>query len=269
MTTIWKLLRINLDETLNTIKCTCVWEHILNHIKYEPNNTFSVVTSKQIKEAKDTWLGKQSQFEPRLLCKQDNKQKRPEIFKKYGVYLLSIKNGTYLLTKNNIYIDLPSCKSPLKNITIKNKSCLLTLGDSETTMIDNLRYNGVLEDIIGEKITYGPLLGGRHYCSFKTTLGNEELTITGSQYETDACYETNNHIYIIEAKNIETDNFNIRQLYYPFRSVYDKIGNKKKISCLFMYKDKSNIIHIYKYIWNNPLVMTDISCVDSFKYKLY
>jgi hypothetical protein len=67
----------------------------------------------------------------------------------------------------------------------------------------------------------------------------------------DACYETDNYVCIVEAKSIECSDFNIRQLYYPFREVYKKVRDKKKIICLFIYKNKKNIIHIYKYIWND------------------
>lgn len=82
--------------------------------------------------------------------------------------------------------------------------------------------------------------------------------IKGSQYETDGCYETENYVCIVEAKSIECEDFNIRQLYYPFRELYKKVENKKKIICLFIYKDKQNIIHIHKFKWNNIDEILDI-----------
>ena len=101
-------------------------------------------------------------------------------------------------------------------------------------------------------------MGGRHRCAFETVIGSSLYKIKGSQYETDGCYETENFVCIVEAKSIECTDFNIRQLYYPFREVYKHIGDKKQIICLFIYKDKNNIIHIYKYKWDNYLKMLDI-----------
>ena len=145
-------------------------------------------------------------------------------------------------------------------------SLVLSIGNSETSMLDKLRYDGILEEIIGESIKFGPLLGGRHRCSFDTILGNEELDIQGVQYETDGCYETDNYICIIEAKSIKCSSFNIRQLYCPFKTIYEEINDKKKIINLFIFKDKRNTIHIYKYEWKNPLKMMDIHCTGYFRY---
>lgn len=246
-----------------TEKQKSIWEHILQEINYKPEDDKTYITSDQIKKCKSSWKGKDNQFEPRLLCKQDSEEKRPEIFKKYKICILSVKNGTYLLTKENIYLSLPKFNSPPKKIKIISDSLLLKIGDSETSMLDNLNYNGILEEILQEKGIKGPFLGGRHRCKFKTVLGNQEIEIDGSQYETDGCYETKEQICLVEAKSIPVESFNIRQLYFPFRSVYDVVKDKKKISALFVFKDKNSIIHIYNYKWNNPKSMMDI-VLDSY-----
>lgn len=251
-----------------------IWEHILESINFkfdDTNHNNNTITSTQIKKAKETWKGKKNQFEPRILCKLDNDKCRPDIFKEYGLYIISIKNGTYLLIKNNIYIKLNKINdTDIQYIKKNNNSLILSIGDSETTLIDNLRYNGIFErnDFLGEKILYGPLLGGRHRCSFDTILNNEnKISIQGAQYETDGCYESENKILLIEAKSVECDDFNVRQLYFPYRTIYDKIKDKKEIIPLFIYKDKKNIIHIFKYIWNNPYKLTDVKCIDYYKFK--
>jgi hypothetical protein len=157
--------------------------------------------------------------------------------------------------------------NPPQQIETHCNSVLLNYGQSETSMLNDLQYDGILEIIFGEKIHYGPLLGGRHRCTFKTTLNNDIVSISGAQYETDACYETESCVYVIEAKmGKNITNFNMRQLYYPYRSVYDTISGKKKIYGMFIYKDKLKIIHIYKYLWKNPLIMMDVECVDYYSY---
>ena len=178
------------------------------------------------------------------------------------------------MTKNNIYVSLDNnidinTDTDIVKIEITHTSSILSIGNSEISMLDNLRYNGIFErqELIGEKILYGPLLGGRHRCHFDTIFGGEKITINGSQYETDGCFESENYICIIEAKSKIVSNVNIRQLYYPYREVYNTIACKKKIISLFIYKDKLQVIHIYKYIWNNPDIMMDIKCVGHYRYK--
>lgn len=298
-----KITDLKLD---NKNEYSCPWTHIFNIIGYD-GQTEIEITSSQIKDSSTSWKGLKNQFEPRLLCKQDSNQERPEIFKKYNIYIISIKNGTYLLTKTNIYYDLDYMfggEKHLKKIEKNQISILLKIGNSETSIIDNLRYIGLFEEemYLGEPILFGSLLNGRHRCSFKTMIGEKEIEISGSQYETDACYESENKILLIEAKGHADKSFNIRQLYYPYRSIFDSIkkyntksfeclpvtgcgeiinvkesydskeknnkNNKnKEIISLFINIDKKKTINIWKFIFEDPLVMTSIKCIDYDKYS--
>lgn len=244
-----------------------IWKHIIstNHPDYDYSGNLEI-TADQIKKAKDTWNGRKHQFEPRLLCKHDNANKQPIIFKNNDLSLISIKNGEYLLTKGKIFIKLPKNNKKIKYINTIHKSSLLLIGNSESSLLDNLKYNNILDDVIGEKIILGPVLSGRHRCNFNTKLDNQNINISGSQYETDGCYETKSNYVIVEVKNIDVDTFNIRQLYYPSRVVYDKTNGDKNIISLFICKDK-NIIKIYKYKWHDINIMNDIYCDEYFRYQ--
>ena len=70
----------------------------------------------------------------------------------------------------------------------------------------------------------------------------------------------------IDSKSCEIKSFNARQLYYPFREIHKKIGNKKKIISLFIYMDKEKCIHIHKYEWDDFNKMTDIKEIGYYKY---
>lgn len=236
-----------------------IWKHILDTIGFSYESNLTHISSIQIKDAKTTWQGASCQFEPRLLCKMDSSNSRPQVFQDNNLFLISIKNGTYALMKENIYVPLPKIDLTPLPIHKIHQSLILDIGQSESSMLDNLQHNKVLDEIIGEPVLFGPLLGGRHRCSFDTMLGAHQLQIRGSQYETDGCYETENYICLVEAKSIDCQDFNIRQLYYPFREVYNTVGNRKAIIALFIYQDKKKLIHIHKYQWGNPLFMMDLT----------
>lgn len=255
------------DKTINDQ----IWSHIFNYIDYD-GQAEQIITAIDIKKSGKTWKGKSNQFEPRLLCKQDTDNERPSIFKKNNLCILSIKNGEYLLTKSYIYCKL--IYQIKKTILIKKNisSVLLNIGNSECSLIDNLRYSGLFEteEYLNEPILFGSLLNGRHRCSFTTKLGDKEVNISGSQYETDSCYESKNKILLIEGKGQDNINsFNIRQLYYPYRTIYNAIKNTKEILSLFINKNKDNSIHIWKVEFTNPLEMTSIKIIEYNKYKLY
>jgi hypothetical protein len=264
------------NDTDNTNKKTKhtdeIWKHIFKECKLKYSEVKQLITSKQIKNCKQNWKGKKSQFEPRLLCKMDNSNSRPKIFKDNNLYLIAVKNGVYAIIKTNIYIPLSKYISVPKKIVNKVNNIvsggeqLLNIGDSETNMLDTLKYNSIFDEIIGEPIKMGPILGGRHRCTFNTIIGGKKCSIQGVQYETDGCYITDNYICIIEAKSKSFTDFNIRQLYYPYREIIKKNRTNKKIIALFIYKDKSKIIHIYKYKWNNNNIMTDVINTGYYQY---
>jgi hypothetical protein len=251
-----------------------LWTHVFSHINYDGSGE-KIITAEEIKNAKNTWKGKDNQFEPRLLCKQDTDDERPKIFKDNNLCIISIKNGSYLLTKNNIYCKLEYPEKKTNLIKKCTGSILLDIGDSECSLIDNLRYSGLFESdkYLNESIEYGSLLNGRHRCSFNTKIGDKEVDILGSQYETDSCYESKNKILLIEAKGQHNmSSFNIRQLYYPYRTIYDLVNARnvcKEIICLFINKNKDNSIHIWKFEFTNPLEMTSIKNIAYDKYKFY
>ena len=246
-----------------------VWMHIFEQIKYDLLED-KIISATDIKNAGKNWNGKSNQFEPRLLCKQDSEEDRPEVFKQNNLCIISIKNGDYLLTKNNIYFPLSyHGEGEIRLLRKNNNSLILNIGNSESSLLDNLRYSGVFEtaDFLDEPILFGPLLSGRHRCSFNTTIGTKEVSVDGSQYETDACYESENKVLLIEckAKN-KMESFNIRQLYYPYKAIYDKVVDKKQIIPLFINKNKDDTIHVWKFQFMNPNVFTSLQQID---YKIY
>lgn len=76
---------------------------------------------------------------------------------------------------------------------------------------------------------------GRKYTpQFSFRVGNQHLTAESVQTEVDAGYEGKNQVALIEAKNSQTDNTIIRQLFYPFRQW--KHHTKKTVKTLFFEK---------------------------------
>jgi hypothetical protein len=245
------------------------WNHILESLNYKNEDNF-IVTAENIKKCGKSWKGAANQFEPRLLAYQTSSQSRPSIFKKFGLCILPIKNGTYMLCKENLYCDLDYSGKEIVPIDRDKSSVILSIGGSETSLIDNLRYSGVFErpEILGEKITHGPMLNGRHRCNLEMLLGKKNISISGVQYETDSCFESAHKVLIIEGKSSskEIDSFNIRQLYFPFRECYKYAKDKKDIVCIFVHELKK-ITHIWKYTFKEPNRMDSIELCGHYMYK--
>jgi len=246
-----------------------VWSHILHTLNYQGEDDFEL-TAEDIKKCKETWRGPANQFEPRLLCYQTSSDSRPAIFKEKGICILPIKNGTYILTKADIYMPLVYDDSLPILINRDNTSVILNIGSSETSVIDNLRYSGVFErdEILGEKITHGPLLNGRHRVNLTMSLNNRPVSIAGVQYETDSCFESRGKILLIEGKssNKPITSFNIRQLYFPYREAKRLAADRKEIISLFIH-DFNGTIHIWKFTFAEPEKMDSITLKGHYAFK--
>lgn len=270
-------LNVSIPESKQAVIDTCKdisimsepWEHILESLSYKNEDNF-IVTAEHIKKCGKTWKGSANQFEPRLLAYQTSSESRPPIFKKLGLCILPIKNGTYMLCKNNLYCSLDYSGDKVIPIDRDKSSVILSIGGSETSLIDNLKYSGVFEreEILGEKITHGPMLNGRHRCNLDMLLGDKKISIAGVQYETDSCFESAHKVLIIEGKSStkEIDSFNIRQLYFPFRECYKHAKDKKDIVCIFVHELKK-ITHIWKYTFKEPDRMDSIELCGHYMYK--
>lgn len=196
--------------------------------KIDVNGIFTI-TANQIKVLR----------EPRLMTKFDHAYHLPHIFKDNQISILPLTRGTYALGRFDIFHSIePSDDVRLKNLTFTSHFETLNFDNitSETTAISCAYVSKILEDFLGEEIT--PTISGRMSSdSFQfeiTTAGNikKPISIDRAQIEIDAGYESSNSFALIEAKNHFSDDFVIRQLYYPYRKWQATI--KKRIRNLFL-----------------------------------
>jgi len=107
---------------------------------------------------------------------------------------------------------------------------------------------------------------GRKYTpKFSFKVGNQNLTVENVQTEVDAGYEGKNQVALIEAKNSETNNTIIRQLFYPFRQW--SYHTKKAVKPLFFDKQE-NIYSIWHFEFADINDYNSIRLVKSSRYEI-
>lgn len=74
--------------------------------KHNFNLSPYIISAEKIKQA-TKHFSKTNEKEVRILCKQDSREDRPEVFIENKVFLLPIKNGEYAIVKGEGYIDIP------------------------------------------------------------------------------------------------------------------------------------------------------------------
>ena len=88
------------------------WEKIFSDYKileHDFDKSPFPLSASQIKKACQRFK-ETGEKEVRILCKQDTREQRPEIFRKNSLFLLPVKNGFYNIIKGEGYFDIPSIK---------------------------------------------------------------------------------------------------------------------------------------------------------------
>lgn len=200
---------------------------------------FVYVSADDIKTASD-------KREPRLLAKQDTKNSRPNVFKHNKLSILPIENGKYIIFRDEnvktyfplekILAEIPTEQyiptrdySRYESLDMRNLS-------SESQAIDFANLVSLLKTFTNEKELNLTIRGRQRSEKFSIKIpGTDHLAeVDGVQIEVDAGFESPDKIYIFEAKLGRIEDFNIRQLYYPFKD-WSSRSCKEIIPIFFVY----------------------------------
>jgi len=166
--------------------------------------------------------------EPRLMAKIDTSELLPQIFKSNELSILPVKNGEYAIfrdPKNQSFYNFPqdfnliSVEQHRPAISISDFDSFENLDNlNEAQALDTALISSIIKDFTNEQNLW-LTIRGRHFTrNFKVFIPsiNQHIHISRVQIEIDAGYESENAIYIFEAKIGRRENFNIRQLLYPY-----------------------------------------------------
>jgi hypothetical protein len=251
----------------NSWKAIFDYNNILSHnFNEEPY----ILEAKDIKKACQNFT-ETSQKEVRILCKQDSREARPAVFEQNNLFILPKKNGSYYIVKGEGYVDIPDITTPIKDYVSKLDFDLLSsrVGDSEMQYLDFAYANSLIRTFMDDPSLVLTIRGRKYTPSFSFTVNGFNLDVESVQTEVDAGYEGRESIVLVEAKNSETSNTIIRQLYYPYRQWHENTG--KKVFPLFFEKRIINgeqIYYIWQYEFTNPSDYNSIHLVKSGRYRI-
>lgn len=206
--------------------------------------------------------------EVRILCKQDTRESRPQIFIDNGLFLLPVKNGVYVIVKGEGYIDIPPITEETDVYESKLDFALDTskVGDSEMQHIDFAYASSLIRNFMDDESLVLTIRGRKYTPEFSFFVGKHKITAKGVQTEVDAGYEGREQVVLVEVKNSSVTNTIIRQLFYPF--LQWQAHTAKKVNLLFFEKN-DNEYHIWEFEFKNPKDYNSISLVKSSKFIIF
>jgi hypothetical protein len=247
------------------------WQDIFYSIegdKHDFSKAPLYVTAEQIKLACHNFK-KTSEKEVRILCKQDKREDRPDIFIEKELFLLPVNNGRYAIIKGEGYVDIPN----IDNETLVYESKLpfeletSKIGDSEMQHLDFAYASSLIRTFMQDETLVLTIRGRKYTPEFKFQVGSQEVSVNSVQTEVDAGYEGRDKIVLIEAKNSTTKNTIIRQLYYPMRQ-WQQISKKKVITLFFEKSKNKNSYSIWRFEFENSNDYNSIKLTECKKYRI-
>ncbi len=247
------------------------WEKIFQDYKVLKHNFDDapfVLSAEQIKRACQDFK-ETGEKEVRILCKQDSREDRPDIFQKNSLFILPVKNGLYNIVKGEGYVDIPEIKNEVVVYSSNLDFQLDTakIGNSEMQHLDYAYAASLIRTFMEDKSLVLTIRGRKYTPEFDFLVGNQLIKVSGVQTEVDAGYEGKNQVVLVEAKNCGATNVIIRQLYYPLRQW--KQHTKKNIATLFFTKnDSENVYSIWSFVFKDLRDYNSIRLLKSGKFRI-
>lgn len=204
--------------------------------------------------------------EPRLMAKFDHYKNLPKLFKDHGLSILPLSRQSYIIGEFDVYTKV-KYNQKLKPVPIKFPSEITTIDPtnlySESTALHCAYITGMIEKVLGESAFYtisGRMSSGEFEFTIRTRKEHDKwISVKNSQIEIDAGYESMSKFMLIEAKNEMVEDFNVRQLYYPYRLWKEKIY-KQVFPVFFTYSN--DIFSFFIYEFTDPKSYNSIKIIE-------
>lgn len=234
--------------------------HILDYI--DRYGSFEI-TAAQINEFR----------EARLMTKFDHRINLPKHFRDNDLAILPVTRGSYIISNFDAYRDFEPVDSEIIKVSFPDniESIDYESITSEAMALNCAYISKIMADFLNDDALL-PTVNGRmssERFSFniwnKVKKSNVEVQVANSQMEIDGGFEGLKQVALIEAKNFISDDFLIRQLYYPYRLWTSKVS-KKVIPVFLVYSN--GIYHLYKYEFQEPNHYNSLVLVKQKNYSI-
>lgn len=232
--------------------------HILDEIAQ--NGKF-VISASQIKEFR----------EPRLMTKFDHKINLPGIFASNNLSILPITRGEYIISSFSAYEEFSESSPDVQRISIPPhiQSLSPQFLVSETIALNCASACGILNDFLEDDglipTVSGRMSSGNFEFGINTSSSVQNVSVCNSQIEIDAAYEGIHYLSLFEAKRDLSDDFLIRQLYYPFRVWNERVT--KMVKPIFLIFS-NGMFNLYQYQFDDPLLYNSLRLVKQKNYVI-
>lgn len=206
------------------------------------------------------------------MCKFDHKRNLPEIFQKNHLNILPVSTKSYVIGDFTLFQNL-TYDDNLKPIQMSIPAYIDTVKPndlySESAALHCAYISGMINDFLGEECLFtvsGRMGSGNFDYNVLSSVGtSKQINVNGAQIEIDGGYESHSNFVIVEAKKHKVENFNIRQLYYPYRVWREKTN--KTIRPVF-FTISNDIFYFFEFLFEDDNTFNSIKFVKQKNYTI-
>lgn len=245
----------------------------LFHSLWEANKGKSVIRfdNTKLKEiTRDTKF--MNQFDA---TKFESAEKLPASLKEHGYFIVHLGKGNHAFVKGNGYHTFEKI-TKWKDM-IAGRSVVDAIGFSEAGAISFAANEGIIQDFLKEE-NLRIHTARRSRVSFKFKIKNEVLHADKQQIEIDGMFESRDGSMVaaVEAKNIDIEDFEIRQLfsihhYFKYLKAAGKLPRDTKVRILFLVRkmeEKINLFKVFEYRFESDMNLNSIKLVKAIGYRI-
>lgn len=211
--------------------------------------------------------------EPRLMAKFDHAVNLPKIFADNQLAILPVTRGDYLISNFKAYHKFEQNHLPITRVSLPPYIQSLDLNNipSEAIALNCAAASGIIMDFLEDDeivSTVSGRMGSGIFNFYIDNLKKSEschIEVSNSQIEIDAAYEGIKGLALFEAKRDLSEDFLIRQLYYPFRLWQSRIT--KLVKPLFLVYS-NGIYDLYEYTFENVYNYNSLILIKQKKYSV-
>ena len=209
--------------------------------------------------------------EPRLMTKFDHRVNLPAIFRKHNLAILTVTRGDYVISSFSAYQDFEAPEAEVQRISVPAhlQSLMPKFLVSEAIALNCANACGILSDFLEDEALVptvsGRMSSGGFAFRIDTALGPKTVSVDHAQIEIDAAYEGLRCLSLFEAKRDLSDDFLIRQLYYPFRVWSGRVTKPVKTVFLIF---SNGVFYLYQYQFEEPGYYNSLRLVKQKNYVI-
>jgi len=209
--------------------------------------------------------------EARLMTKFDHKSQLPKLFIDNDLSILPTSRGGYIIGSFDTFCNFNVDEIEVTKINFPTFLESLDYRDitSEATAINCAFVSKILHNFTEEENLLPTVSGRMSSSSFNFDINSLKnlfkINVINSQVEIDGGFEGDYSLNLIEAKNYISNDFLIRQLFYPYKLWCGKI--QKKVRPIFLTYT-NGIFHLREYSFENPNHYNSITLIKHRKYVI-